>query len=1407
MEKLKHWGLLLGLVVAVSLLWWLWGDRPLPPVEIRGLFLGDEGHHKPAERFAQLEPVLRRHGIELVYTGSLDDLNPDNLSRYDLLLIYANHREISPEQEAALLDFVARGGGFVPIHCASYCFLNSPEYIRLVGAQFQSHGTGVFRAAVTDPTHPIMEGFQEFETWDETYVHTHHNPDRHLLMVREEAGHQEPWTWVRTHGQGRVFYTAYGHDERTWSHPGFHDLVERGIRWVTRAGEAAAESTPPGPFRYTEATIPYYAPDQPGTSVQPLNQMQLPLSPQESMRQMRVPSGFQVELFAAEPDVVNPVALAWDEQGRLWVAETLDYPNQKQPLGQGNDRIKICEDTDGDGRADRFTVFAEHLSIPTGLVFASGGVIVAQPPELLFLKDTDGDDRADERRVLFTGFGDWDTHASASNLRWGFDNWIWGTLGYSGFKGMVGRQYHEFRQGIYRFRPDGSKLEFLASTSNNTWGLGFTEEGFVFVSTANNQHSVHMAIPNRYYERVYGWSPGVLAGISDHWRFHPLKEVVRQVDWHGGFTAAAGHSFYTARSYPPPYWNRVAFVAEPTGSLLHKCVIRPQGSHFVSHDAANLLASYDEWTAPIAAEVGPDGAVWVLDWYNYIIQHNPTPHGFQTGKGNAYEIPLRDRQHGRIYRIVHSASPPSPAPNLKQASARQLVQALRHDNQLWRLHAQRLLVERGDTGVASELVRLVEDRTVDPVGLNVGAIHALWTLHGLGLLDGSHPQALEAALEALDHPSSAVRKTALEVLPATAEVRDRLLASGVLQDPQLRVRLAALLALCETDPSEEAGEALYRMLSDPENLQDRWIPDGLTVAAARHKLGFLRSLSQGLSVEGEEGESPRENRMVNASLEEGSPDSPPAWGYRRLQGEARHGVADLGRTGNRSLWIASARGAAARWSSMVEVQPHTDYRVSGWIRTENLERNSGVGARLEVYGLEEEVATQSVAGTTDWTRVEATFNSGPRTRLGVGAVFGGEGSSQGQAWFDDLELVEIGNAVQTRTAQILRRVAQDYAREAPTETVLPVLKGLRNLPLALTLPLLEGLAAGWPRGATPRLEEADRAELSLLMQQFSPEMRGPLLLLADRWGQRQVFSADVPAALERLRRQVQDPSLDAASRAQAASRLIRLDENPGSVELILAQVSPRTSLTLTRGLLASLGEGSSPAVAAGLIRRWEQLTPLARETAVQVLLRRAYWTRSLLEAIEQGKVDHRELNAEQMQQLTLHVDEEIVRRARRLAERAGRTFSPDRAAVVERFWAAASRRGDPRHGEQVFENNCRRCHSFQRRGGIIGPDLTGVGSRSRADILVDILDPNRSVEGKYRLWMVTTRDGEVLTGRLESETQTTVELLDSSGQRHAVPRQNIAQIRASQLSIMPEGLEEEMSLHDLSSLLEYLAGP
>ncbi|HEY8505101.1 MAG TPA: ThuA domain-containing protein, partial [Gemmataceae bacterium] len=242
MTRLLPATLILGLATAP-----LAAQEPEKPIKV--LFLGDNGHHRPAERFRQIQPILAQRGIDLTYTDKADALNSRILGSYDGLLIYANTTRITPEQEKSLLEFVEGGKGFIPLHCASYCFLNSEKYIALVGAQFLRHGTGTFRTTTAEPDHPVMKGYKGFESWDETYIHTKHNEKgRTVLEYREEGNRKEPWTWVRTQGKGRVFYTAWGHDQRTWGNPGFHDLLTRGIRWAVGREPASAAAGPANPF-------------------------------------------------------------------------------------------------------------------------------------------------------------------------------------------------------------------------------------------------------------------------------------------------------------------------------------------------------------------------------------------------------------------------------------------------------------------------------------------------------------------------------------------------------------------------------------------------------------------------------------------------------------------------------------------------------------------------------------------------------------------------------------------------------------------------------------------------------------------------------------------------------------------------------------------------------------------------------------------------------------------------------------------------------------------------------------------------------------------------------------------------------------------------------------------------------
>ena len=460
-------------------------------------------------------------------------------------------------------------------------------------------------------------------TWDETYVHTKHNTaDRTVLMERVDAQGREPWTWVRTQGKGRVFYTAYGHDERTWSKPEFQTLVERAVAWaVDDAARRSWQQLEIPPVTYVDGfNVPNYEQRDPAPKYQ------LPFTPADATKFIQAPGEFDVKLFASEPDIIKPITMAFDERGRLWVIEAMDYPNEVLNGNPGDDRIKILEDTNGDGRADKFTIFAENLNVPSSLTFANGGVIVAAPPHFLFLKDTNGDDKADSREVLNTGWGIRDTHAGPSNLQYGLDNHVWGVVGYSGFDGTMNGKPMQFTQGPYRFKPDGSGFEYLTMSTNNTWGLGFSETFDVFGSTANNDQSWYLAIPNRYFANIEGLPGGGRGaggpGLSE--RRRASTACIRRRRTSGRSTCSAA-----TRRRPVITCTPAARSRRNTGTASRSSPSRPRtwsdrrssrrtGAGFVTRDGWNLLSSAEEWFAPIAAMTGPDGAVWVTDWYNFI---------------------------------------------------------------------------------------------------------------------------------------------------------------------------------------------------------------------------------------------------------------------------------------------------------------------------------------------------------------------------------------------------------------------------------------------------------------------------------------------------------------------------------------------------------------------------------------------------------------------------------------------------------------------------------------------------------------------------------------------------------------------------------------------------------------------
>ncbi len=710
---------------------------------------------------------------------------------------------------------------------------------------------------------------------------------------------------------------------------------------------------------------------------------QHPFSVKGSLERTQVAADLRLELFASEPQIGKPIALAWDERGRCWVAETRDYPHDVKPDGLGNDRITICEDTDGDGRADKFTVFADKLNIPTGIVFANGGIIVSQPPRFLFLADTNGDDKADVRREIITGWGIGDTHAQANSLHYGHDNWLYGCVGYSGFSGEVGGVKKQFAQGTYRFKADGSALEFLHQFSNNAWGHGANEWGDQFGGTANNAPIFFGGIPATVVPRGLRAMTAKRINLVD--KCHTITPNFRQVDVFGGYTAAAGSAFIHSGNLPARLQGK-ALVCEPTMKNIALMDIQPSGAGYVAKDGFNLVASSDEWMSPVFAEVGPDGAVWFADFQNYIIQHNPTPSvergGFaaKTGVGGAHENPLRDHARGRIYRVVWNEAKKSTVTSLKGATTPQLTAALADDNLFWRLTAQRLLVE----GKKIDAVPALKQAATNSAP--IAAIHSLWTLHGLGQLDD------KTHVTALLHRDAAVRRNATRALGSDDRAQKTFFSAGVVSDPDPLTKLAAFVKLAEFSDNKQIRTIAASIVRNAANRSDDWLTEASRVLAKLHGADLYR-------------EGP--NLLPNPGFETAGKDGlPEGWkrrdyGNRETNKSAEWQIVsgtNQFHSGKQAVRCITRGDADTSLYADVTVKTNTMYRLAGWVKTHALQGKVSFNDHLG--RAETEAIRRRESG---WTEVEVTFNSGSRTKASINVLH----VAKGDGYFDDVRLCEL----------------------------------------------------------------------------------------------------------------------------------------------------------------------------------------------------------------------------------------------------------------------------------------------------------------------------------------------------------------------------------------------------------------
>ncbi|MGZ8937706.1 MAG: PVC-type heme-binding CxxCH protein, partial [Limisphaerales bacterium] len=812
---------------------------------------GQHDHPRFLEDYTKL---LNDRGAKA--TGKQGFPTAQELDNTDVLVMFlAEGGTVSPEDRANLDKFLKRGGGVVTLHDA-VCGTDPQWFKTIVGGAWEHKHSKWYEGEVgtyfIDTEHPITKGASNFDFKDEIYYDLHMMPEAHVLATSFHSVFVvAPQMWTYEKDKYRSFVWLAGHEYENFHKPHVRALLLRGIAWAGKRQnvDELCSKEELGSLKYPEGG---------------------PTAPEKALATMNVHPEFKMNLVASEPLLEKAISMDWDPQGRLWIAETPEYPggrtinkndamvalwSVKDPeavkAGEkenrpAKDRISWLEDTNNDGIADKRHVFAEGLELVTSLVFYKDGVIVAQAPDILWLRDTNGDGKCnmeDERVVLYTGFGTFDTHAVMNNFRWGMDGWVYGAVGYSAGNPTSGdgsRQFGRVTAGIIRFKPDGSAVEQVASGSCNTWGFDFAADGEAFYTTATcGEHFLHVVMPEKILSKGNIGGVRSSAVLPDHQDINPGVKHTRpayvQIDWVGKFTASAGSCIYTGGAWPEKF-NNAHFQSETTMSLVHVDMIKPNGVTFAAtkeqgRENNEFVAGTDLWFRPIHTRVGPDGALYVIDFYNQAAIHNDT-RGPKHGARNAAVRPDRDHHFGRIWRIQHKDAKQLPKPSFR--TNEDLVKALEHPNGWVRMTAHRLLAEKADKGVVQTLDKLATNESKP----GTARAHALWTSY---LISQQHnPEVLSAVYSGKDIVAQKAAMQLLRNYPIAAADAGRFnkLTTAMaekLTTAEPRLRLETLMAISSAEETKDLNAALWKLYP----IQDTWTESALVSIFARDPQGSI----------------------------------------------------------------------------------------------------------------------------------------------------------------------------------------------------------------------------------------------------------------------------------------------------------------------------------------------------------------------------------------------------------------------------------------------------------------------------------------------------------------------------------------------------------------------------------------
>lgn len=1116
-----------------------------------------------------------------------------------------------------------------------------------------------------------------------------------------------------------------------------------------------------------------------------------PLSPDQELQTFQVPDGFEVTLFASEPDIPKPMNLAFDAQGRLWASGSNDYPYPNLD-GTATDSIRVLEDSDGDGRADKVTTFVEGITIPIGLYPYADGVIAFSIPNIVHYRDTDGDGKADTSQILYGPFDfSRDTHGLNNAFRRGLDGWIYACHGFNNNSEVAGLDGHKVSMqsgNIYRFKLDGSRIEQFTHGQVNPFGMVIDKYGDIYTSDCHTK-PMTLLIHDGYYESFGKPHDG-------------LGFVPATMEHLHGSTAIAGIGYQSGPNFPEEFRNNF-FIGNVMTSRVHRDTIAYTGSTAKAVEQPEFMTTSDPWFRPVDIQCGPDGAIYVADFYNRVIGH--------------YEVPLdhpgRDRFRGRIWKVTYVGdrlNEPATPQDLTKLAVHDLIAILDNENLPTVDRAVEQIVDRVGTSAVPALKEALNSSAGKPQ-----QAYILWTLHQLDALD------LEMLHEAADSPNEIVRihvQKILEARPAWTP-EDQHIAEHGLRDESGLVRRSAAIAF-----SQHPHQADLNLLLDA--LEDA-LPDDVHL---KHALKI--SLKSFLQTDGA-------YRSIDLSTISQSESELLANVSQAVKSrDAAHFLMEvIDKVDLPDDVLQNTVTIAARY-----VEPESVVKLIDLTRTrfgndpdQQLAIIQAITAGLEQQGeklpgdlqawartLINSILENSDPGLSDWESIPLrdnrpiAWNVEPRN------------TQDGKREMTFLSSLPAGERavgiLQTKPFALPQSLSFYVCGHLGFPNEPAINKNTVTLHLVKDDQLIE--TALPPRNDTARkvtwdltpyqgqmgyVKVTDDVDVSayawIAVSGFDPPIARIPQLEVRAARQRLIAAAQLSARLglhdfkDQFAAIATDPGRSGAVREAALAYLTSQQSN-AQLNGLSAFFNDETSSEELKNQIAHLVVHPNEEQFNQLLKSLS----LQQQTAFSRTMSQSQNSaEELSQLIEQGTISPEVLRSDVVKGQLAGLPDGALKQ-KFVAMFTALPPANDKIAQLIEQWKSqfVPNSVDLAAGQAVFTKNCAACHSISGEGKKIGPQLDGIGNRGLERVLEDVLAPNRNIDVAFRSRTYALDDGKVYSGLFRREEGNLVVIANNKGEEITFAKDEIDVERVSPLSIMPENWGEAIPQDDFRQLLGYL---